>query len=139
MKQSQFICPLNPDCYSYVENGSKYKSGTSLKESNEVVPVYANPSTLPQCLVYLLDKYFSKFPPRAIDMDVFYLRCVSKKPVDGDSWYECSPVGKEKLQKFMELMCYNAGITNKKANHSLCATGATALFSACRCSQKTDS
>ena len=63
-------------------------------------------------------------------MDVFYLRCVSKKPADGDKWYECSPVGKEKLRKFMEVMCREAGISEKKTNHSLRATGATALFSA---------
>ena len=95
-----------------------------------MVPVYANPSAHPRCLVYLLDKYFSKLPPRAIDMDVYYLHCVSKKPADGDSWYECSPVGKEKLQKFVELLCNDAGITDKKTNHSLRVTGATALFSA---------
>ena len=130
LKPSQFIRSLNPDCYTYVENGSKNKSGVNPKEKNKVIPVYANSAARPRCLVYLLDKYFSKFSPKGKDMDVFYLHPVSKKVSDDEPWYECSPVGKEKLRKYMEMMCREAGITEKKTNHSLRATGATALFSA---------
>ena len=45
-------------------------------------------------------------------------------------WYDCVPLGKEKLQKFVEVMCKEAGINGKKTNHSLRATGATAIFNA---------
>ena len=45
-------------------------------------------------------------------------------------WYQCSPVGKEKLRKYLAMMCEDAGITERKTNHSLRATGTTALFSA---------
>ena len=114
LKPSQFIHSWSPDCYTYVENSSRNKSGVSLKESNKVVPVYANPSAHPRCLVYLLDKYFSKFPPRGKGIDVFYLCCIAKKPDDGDKWYECSPVGKEKLRKFMEVVCREVDISEKK-------------------------
>ena len=64
LKPSQFICSSNPDCYTYVENGSKNKSGVNPKENNKVIPVYANSTARPRCLVYLLDKYFSKFSPK---------------------------------------------------------------------------
>ena len=63
-------------------------------------------------------------------MDVFYLR--PKKQVGSSidlPWYECAAVGKEKLQTFMESMCRDARIA-KKTNHSLRATGASALFHA---------
>ena len=46
-----------------------------------------------------------------------------------DPWYECAPVGCDKLVKYLETMCREAGIT-KKTNHSLRATGTTALFRA---------
>ena len=81
-KLSQLIRSSKPDCYTYVENGSKNKSGVNPREKNKIVPVYANPSARPRCLVYLLDKYFSKFPPKAKDLDVLYLRPVSKQQLD---------------------------------------------------------
>ena len=62
-------------------------------------------------------------------MDVFYLRPVYYQILEGP-WYECSPVGKEKLRKYLATMCEDAGITERKTNHSLRKTGATALFSA---------
>ena len=88
------------------------------------------PAQRPRCLVYLLDLSFSKFPTKAMEMDVFYLP--PKKQVGSSidlSWYECAAVGKEKLRTFMELMCRDAGIA-KKTNRSLRATGASALFHA---------
>jgi hypothetical protein len=39
-------------------------------------------------------QFFSKFPLKGQDMDVFYLSPVSKKVSDvGEPWYGCSPVG----------------------------------------------
>ena len=110
----QFIPTWSPDCYTYVENGSKSKSGVSLKETNTIIPVYANLSARLRCLVYLLDKYFSKFPPKGKDMDVLYLCCISKKPADKDKWYECSPVGKKSFKILLEVMRREVGISQKK-------------------------
>ena len=71
--------------------------------------MYANPSGCPQCLVYPLDKYFCKFPPQGRDMDAFYLHCASKKPADGGKWYECSPVGKERLRNLKRICTKRQG------------------------------
>ena len=78
-----------------MENGSINKSGVNLKVKNKVVPVCSNPEARPRCLVYLLDKYFNKFPPMGIDMYVFYLCPVFKTVSDVQPWYDCSPVGKK--------------------------------------------
>ena len=40
------------------------------------------------------------------------------------------PVGAHQLNKFLEGMCQEAGIKGKKTNHSLHATGASAMFNA---------
>ena len=45
-------------------------------------------------------------------------------------WYDCIPVGRDTLKKFTEKMCLEAGISEKKTNHSLRATGASALYDA---------
>ena len=59
-----------------------------------------------------------------------YLRPAAKGPADPIApWYEHAPVGKEKLRTFVATMCQEAGIA-PKTNHSLRATGATALFNA---------
>ena len=80
--------------------------------------------------MYLLDLYLSKLPPTAQSQDTFYLRPVGKTPSDPAApWYECAPVGKEKLRKFLRTMCEEAGISGK-TNHSLRATGASAMFRA---------
>ncbi len=51
----------------------------------------------------------------AFEMDVFYLR--PKRAIGPDSpWYDSIPVGKEKLKKYIESMCKEAGICNKKTN-----------------------
>lgn len=58
--------------------------------------------------------------------------CVLKKGIpSGDSpWYDGVPVGKEKLRTFLQAMCKEAGISEHKTNHSLRATGASAMFNA---------
>ena len=72
--------------------------------------------------MYLLDKYFERLPSKAFELDMFYLRPKKKFEPDG-VWYV--PVGKDKLRTYMENMCKEAGIREKKTNHSLRATGAT--------------
>ena len=128
LKISQFVRSEQPDSYNYIENGSKNITGVSTKIANKVVPVYSSPEAHPRCLVYLLDLYLSKLPPKAIQLDLFYLR--PKKSAESGSWYDCVAVGKEKLRNFLQSMCADAGISEKKTNHSLRATGASALFNA---------
>jgi hypothetical protein len=128
LKCSQFQRSYNPDCYTYIENGSKNRSGVNVREENKVAPVFACPEAQPRCLIFLLDTYFEKFSPQAIEMDLFYLR--PKKSPKDNLWYDNAPIGRDKLKTFMEVMCREAGITEKKTNHSLRATRATALFNA---------
>ena len=61
-------------------------------------------------------------------MDIFYLRPKKKAP-ESLHWYDPVAISKHKLTTFMENICAEAGIT-RKTNHSLRATGATALFNA---------
>ena len=89
LKPSQFVRSSDPDRYTYVEQGSKIRSGFNPKEVNKVVPVYACPDSCPRCLVYLLDLYLSKFPDKAKDMDCFYLR-PRKKFTPDTPWYDCA-------------------------------------------------
>ena len=131
LKLSQLKRSTDPDCYTYIENGSKNRSGMNTTVANKIVPVYALPERRPRCLVYLLDLYISKIPLAAKERNLFYVRPVTKMPVDCQSpWYENAPVGKEKLRSFISAMCKEAGITEPKTNHSLRATGTTAMFSA---------
>ena len=44
-------------------------------------------------------------------------------------WYDCCPVGKETMKKYMATMSAAAGI-EKNTNHSLTATGISAMFNA---------
>ena len=58
--------------------------------------MYASPDARPRCLVYLLDKYFEKFPTDSRVSDLFYLHPKASF-TDESVWYECSPVGVNKL------------------------------------------
>ena len=128
LKRSQFRRSYEPDCYTYVENGSKNRTGVNVRDDNKVVPVFACPEAQPRCLAFLLDTYFDKFSQQSIEMDLFYLR--PKKSPKTNIWYDNIPIGRDKLKSFLEDMCREAGITEKKTNHSLRATGATTLFNA---------
>lgn len=131
LKISQLKRSRDGDCYTYTENGSKNRSGTDTRVANKVVPVYAQPERRPRCLMYLLDRYLSKLPEWAKEQGVLYVRPKKDLPLTPNTpWYDCVPVGKDKLRKFVEEMCKEAGISEKKTNHSLRATGATAMFTA---------
>ena len=112
LKRSQFVRSYDPDCYTYIVKGSKNSSGINTKEANKIVPVFACLEAKPRCLVYLLDTYFEKCPPKAAEMDVFYLH--PKKSSSVSVWYDCVPVGRDTLKKFTEKMCLEAGISEKK-------------------------
>ena len=63
--------------------------------------------------------------------DVFYLRPLPKMPAKQDlPWFSSVPVGRNELNKMVQKMCADAGISGKKTNHSLRATGASQLFQA---------
>ena len=67
-------------------------------------------------------------PKIALEKDILYLRPKKLKPSDPDQpWYENSPVGKNTLRNMVKNMCADIGISGK-TNHSLRATGETALF-----------
>ena len=67
-------------------------------------------------------------PKIALEKDILYLRPKKLKPSDPDKpWYENSPVGKNTLRNMVKNMCADIGISGK-TNHSLRATGETALF-----------
>ena len=132
LKPSQFRREYDPDRYVYIENGSKNHPGGfgSGQQSNKVVTLHNNHGYEPQCVVFLLDYYFSKClqPTRN---NGFYLRRLPKKPSDnGAPWFSSVPLGKNKLAQFVKEMCKEAGISGNKTNHSLRATGATAMFAA---------
>ena len=80
--------------------------------------MYAQPDTQPRCLVFLLDKYFDKFPANTHGLDVFYLRPKASE-TNPNVWYDCAGVGAHKLNTFLECMCKEAGISQKNTNHSL--------------------
>ena len=80
------------------------------------------------CHVFLLDLYISKMPKKAKEMDYFYLRPLESTPRNPSApWYYASPVGEHKLGKMVKEMFCEVGVSGK-TNHSLRATGASALF-----------
>ena len=125
---SQFRRSSDPNCYTYVEHGSKNRAGgvAELNIENKVVPCYSVPEDGEKCLVSLLDTYLNKLPGFAFDKDILYCRPKSTVPVRGP-WYDSVAVGTNTLSSLVRTMCIDAGIA-ARTNHSLRATGATALF-----------
>lgn len=126
---SYFIRSSRPDSYTYVEHGSKNRSGglDQLQLENKSVCCVAVPEMRPVCLVYLLDKYLSKLPEFAFKNDIFYCRAKPCPPNPTAPWYENAPVGKNKLSGLVSEMCAEANLS-RRTNHALRATGATTLF-----------
>ena len=135
LKPSQFVRGYNPDRYTFTQNGSKNHQGGfgTLNDSNKAVTIYStlvgNSGELFRDVVYLLDFYFSKFPKPPLEMDFLYLQPKPQKRSDPkEPWFYANPIGKNTLQNFLSNMCIEAGI--QKTNHSLHATGVTAMFAA---------
>ena len=136
MKPSQFERGYNPDQYTYTENGSKNHRGGfgTLHDSNKVVTVYStlvgNSGDPLRDVVYLLDYYFSRFPKPPLSIDFMYLQPKARVPSDPkEPWFYPNPIGKNTLHNLLSTMCVEAGI-EVKSNHSLRATGVTAMFAA---------
>ena len=109
-----------------MEHGSKNRAGgvSKLRIENKVVPCYSVPEDGEKCLVSLLDTYLNKLPAFAFDKDMLY--CRPTAPVRGP-WYDSVAVCRNTQSSLVKTMCIDAGIA-AHTNHSLCATGATALF-----------
>ena len=130
---SQLVRSNDPDCYTYIEHGSKNRTGglLQLRVDNKTVPCYAIPESSPRCLVHLLDTYLAKLPSLAFEKDILYLRPKASTPkYPKEPWYNRMPVGKNTLASYVKTMCQKAGIQGSKTNHSLRASGATSLFTA---------
>ena len=99
--------------------------------TNNIVPSHSSPALKDQCHVRVLDLYYAKLPRDATGKDVFYLRPLPKMPAKQDlPWFSSEPVERNELNKIVQKMCADAGISGKKTNHSLRATGASQLFQA---------
>ena len=117
----------------YIEKLVQDKQGglKQLRMEHKVVTIVSNEAVGNRCSVFLLDRYISKLPDKAKEMDLFYCRpspTVPKKPED--SWYIAVPIGKNTLSNMVKDIFAEAGIEGKKSNHSLTVAGATSLFSA---------
>ena len=128
LKLSQFVkCS---DHYKYVENGSKtFRGGVSdLRRENKIVRQYRCPHAGVACHVYLLDTSIAKLPASAKSKDNFYFTPLTKIPADPKQpWFSSTPIGWNKLDRYVREMCEEAGIQGK-SNHSLRVTGATRLY-----------
>uniref|UniRef100_A0A1X7TCK4 ZMYM2-like/QRICH1 C-terminal domain-containing protein n=1 Tax=Amphimedon queenslandica TaxID=400682 RepID=A0A1X7TCK4_AMPQE len=123
----------NPDRYVYTENSSKNKQGglKQMRLDRKVVTVVANSKIGERCPVYILDKYISKLPDKAKEMDLFYCRAYPKLPKNpNDPWYIATPIGKNTLSTMVRDMCLEAGVEGEKSNHSLRVAGTSSLFAA---------
>ena len=137
LKLSQLERLRDPDRYIYTENCSKNHTGTfnQLHVQSKVVPVHctcSNAATADlRCHVHLLDTYISKLPPSVVmGQGTFYLRPLQKPKDQTSPWFSSIPVGKNTLSGMIKNMCRDAGISGKKTNHSLRATGTTEMFQA---------
>ena len=134
LKLSQFTRCSDPDNhYIYTENSSKNRQGgfAQLRIENKVVPIFANSSIGDRCHVHILDTYISKLPEEVKEKDFFYARPLHAIPTDPKKpWFAPVPIGKNSLNTMLKDMCSEAGITGRKTNHSLRATGASELFAA---------
>ena len=133
LKLSQVKRFSNPDRYEYTEHVSKNRAGglRQLRVTSKVVPVYSVPEVGEKCHVSVLDFYLSKLPPDAATRDVFYLTPLANVPKDATKpWFSPIPVGRNTLSTMVRGICSDGNILGNKTNHSLRATGTSALFNA---------
>ena len=102
-----------------------------MRLDHKVVTAVSNPNLGEHCPVYILDKYISKLPEKAKNMDLFYCRACPKLPKNPeDPWFIATPVGKNTLSNMVRDMCQEAGLEREKSNHSLRVGGTSSLFAA---------
>ena len=124
------IVRVSPSRYTYIEFGSKnHSGGVSDRSEGKVVSIVGTNS--PHCNVSILNKYLEKIPHAEITPDSkFYLSPLPFTPLGSRAWYFSDPYARRKLQNMLKVMCQEANVEGNFTNHSLRATGATALFDA---------
>ena len=96
---------------------------------SKIVTILA--SSHPHSHVALLDLYFSKVPQHLVKPDTpFYLKPLPFAPTGTNPWYWDESLPKHKIQFMVKDMFKEAHIQGHFTNHSLRATGTTALFDA---------
>ena len=110
---------------AYNENDKNHPGGVIEKE-NKTQLMYAQPGD-PRCPVVSFQKYLEKLNPLHV---AFFQRPKSKKPLDGEPWYENRPIGVNYLSKMMKVMSEDAKLSKMYTNHCLRATSATVLADA---------
>ena len=128
---SRLFCP---DRYVYTEKSSKNCAGglAQLRLEHKTVPIYSVPSAGERCHVRLLDLYLSKLSANAKEKDNFYCQpaVLSNMSSNYVPWYTSIPCGKNYLAKMVPEVFKEAGVEEKKTNHSLRAAGVSQLFEA---------
>ena len=82
---SQFLRTRDPDCFTYIEHGSKNRAGgiAQLQMENKTVSCHAVVEEGQRCVVFLLDLYLSKLPAFSFEHDILYCRPKSSVPCEG--------------------------------------------------------
>ena len=128
--QSQFAWDVDNSgrhYLKYTEDITQKTNRGGLKH-RKVVPKSVNVCPIPgsnRCPVMVIMKYMSLLP---VDRKckAFYLQ--PKKCFTPNCWYQDRPVGLNKLQSMVRVVCEQGGIPGFYTNHSLRATAATRLY-----------
>ena len=120
--------------FRYEEHGSKNRAGGShqLNLENKCVTQFSKKESPSRCHYSLLQQYFSKLPPEALQKDAFYCKPIKFKGAVPFSqpWYTAVPIGHNTLQaKLKSLLSAAVLDTARKSNHSLRATGTLRMYS----------
>ena len=72
-----------------------------------------------------------KLPSEAFSRDNFYVQpCLTVPDDPSKPWFTSNPIGKNTLSKMVKEMCLEGGVSGRKTNHSLRATGVSDLYHA---------
>lgn len=112
------------------ENGVRYirKVGSEMLKNRREMDIENGPKPTmpatggPRCPVASYEKYVSKLHP-----DCNRLFTKPLKNIESDHWYSSVPKGVNNLRVFMRKMSIEAGLSQIYSNHSIRATGLTAL------------
>lgn len=88
-----------------------------------VTCIRADPNAGLRCHVFLLDTYFSKIPPGALDKDLFYLHPLRSQSGSDQVWFTERPYGRHSLDKITKAIADRAGFSGHYTATSLQQTG----------------
>ena len=123
----QLVRYRDPDRYIYYEHGSKNYNGRVSDDSDgKIVTILVSIPILIHMSLYYI---FSKVPQHIIKPDApFYLKPLPFTPTGTGPWFWEDLLSKTKLQIVVKGMFKDAHIEGRFTNHSLRASGTTALF-----------